>query len=260
MVIGIVMAAMAASNSTTTPRSTAASSSTYSAARDYLLYLVRAPDYVGLLHNINNNITAADQYNVWLLQRAKETARRSATGCGNVPGARARGRILQRRGESPAESREPPSTGGALTRQKMKLEPQHAPDARKWARAPHAARLDNTPQSTQTRRPSGAATATGAPPPSRQHECSGVTTPGGKVRARKDGRPNQNPKKNSEPREKKNKLSQEKKEDPPYKKKRDTPSKKKRPKKIETPPPKKKRPPSKKQKTPKRDSTLQNAL
>ena len=109
------MAAMAASNSTTTPRTQAASSSTYSAARDYLQYLALTPDYVGLLHYNNNNMTAADKYTVWLLQRAKETARRSATGSGNVPGARARGRILQRRGESPAESREPPSIGGPLT-------------------------------------------------------------------------------------------------------------------------------------------------
>ena len=51
------MAAMAASNSTTTPRTQAASSSTHSAARDYLQYLALAPDYVGLLHYNNNNMS-----------------------------------------------------------------------------------------------------------------------------------------------------------------------------------------------------------
>ena len=57
MVIDIILAAMAASNSTTTPRTQAASSSTYSAARDYLQYLALAPAYVGLLHYNNNNMT-----------------------------------------------------------------------------------------------------------------------------------------------------------------------------------------------------------
>ena len=61
MVIEAILTAMAAWISTTAPRSPAASSSTYSAARDYPQYLARAPNYVGLLHNNNNNMTGADK-------------------------------------------------------------------------------------------------------------------------------------------------------------------------------------------------------
>ena len=74
MVIGIVMAAMAARISTTAPRTTAASSSTEPGLRDYLLYRALAHDNDWGQSNSRDNITAAT------IQQKAAHARRRARG------------------------------------------------------------------------------------------------------------------------------------------------------------------------------------
>ena len=106
MVIGIVLAAMAASISTTAPRTTAASSSTEPGLRDYLLYRALAHDNDWGQSNSRDNITAADNYNKMLLTLE---GGREERGDQRRKGSRYAGAS----GDPPAERRKPRREQGA---------------------------------------------------------------------------------------------------------------------------------------------------